>query len=136
MSRNTPNVNDGHVVVFREKYGNVYYSGAKGFGAIALAVFLRRDNESAFYGYPPTERPTEPVEPPPVDPTLDAGTVRFQRQRRAEYERLVKEFEQNLIPFLLATRARTGDVEAAVEFIRYRKQYEYEGYSIETLVFP
>lgn len=135
MSRNTPTVNDGHVVVFREKYGNVYYSGAKGFGAIALAVFLRRDKEPDFYGYP-TEQLVGPVEPPPIGGLMDAETLRFQHRRWTEYERLNDAWVLEQTLFLLAVRARTGDVEAAVEFIRCRKNHEYEGYSIETLVTP
>lgn len=132
-----PTVTAAHVVVFTEKHGTAYYSGAKGFLAVARRVFDERDKAADWWGYP--KGPPTPPTPPPAVPdgvTLDPQLQEVVRARTADYPHKLAAYQEWAHEFDLLTRARAGDDQAAAEFLVSRQEHEYEGFTVEPLVVP
>lgn len=118
------------VVIFKEKYDNqvFVFETYEDWSRICMQVFTKRDSESYYYdikepGTSP-KKPESPSEEAPdyIKEAFDKEMYRYSSEHRRW--RMQKE------DFILAEKARQGNLDAARNFIEGRKDREYEGYEV------
>lgn len=117
------------IVVFEEKHGKRYFSGALGWPAIAAKIFAERIKFSWYPAADPGEPPAPPTPPPEGSDARYVEIYQADLRKHKEALRYWRDEKKEWELFEAATRS----AEAAGVYLESRRGAEYEGFTIEKL---